>query len=218
MSDLKLNLSIREENGLLFKRCVRKLLASTFIVGDKDERLYAFVSRESNRQDLSDYLRMIGFDVAVDNRLRIAMLRVHDADEETVGLKQANVVRFSTEQYHLLLVLWQVYLENFGNLDEDSILSGKTGKNIITLGDLVDKIQAYGVGADKGTLWASLKLFKKYDLLNYDAENRSEESEITLYPSLQFGWDEKQFRIVADEYLRKAKADNETDGAEGTEV
>ena len=40
MSDIRLNLSIKEENNILFKRCIRKLLDSTFIVGDKDEKLY----------------------------------------------------------------------------------------------------------------------------------------------------------------------------------
>ena len=43
--------------SILFKRCIRKLLSSTFILRDKDEKLYAFISRESNRQDISEYLR-----------------------------------------------------------------------------------------------------------------------------------------------------------------
>ncbi len=42
MGDIKLSISIKEENNILFKRCVRKLLDSTFIVGDKDEKLYSF--------------------------------------------------------------------------------------------------------------------------------------------------------------------------------
>lgn len=47
MSDIKLNISIKEENTIWFKRCIRKLLDSTFIVEEKDEKLYAFISRES---------------------------------------------------------------------------------------------------------------------------------------------------------------------------
>lgn len=131
MGDIKLNISVKEENNILFKRCIRKLLDSTFIVGDKDEKLYAFISRESNRQDISDYLRMIGFDVLVDTNVRIAMLKLYEADEEAVGLKRANVVSFTTEQYHLLLVLWEVYLENLGYSDE----------NVVMRGDLIDKIK-----------------------------------------------------------------------------
>ena len=55
MSDISLQMTIKEENNHLFKRCVRKLLESTFILREKDEKFYQFVSRESNRQDISEY-------------------------------------------------------------------------------------------------------------------------------------------------------------------
>ena len=192
MGDIKLNISIKEENNILFKRCVRKLLDSTFIVGDKDEKLYSFISRESNRQDISDYLRMIGFDVFVDTNVKIAMLKPYEADEEAVGLKRANVVSFTTEQYHLLLVLWEVYLENLGYSKE----------NVVMRGDLIDKIKAYEVDVDKSRLSAAMKIFKKYDLIDYDIKDESEDAIITLYPSLQFGWDIAQFQTVTAEYMK----------------
>ena len=192
MGDIKLSISIKEENNILFKRCVRKLLDSTFIVGDKDEKLYSFISRESNRQDISDYLRMIGFDVLVDTNVKIAMLKPHEADEEAVGLKRANVVSFTTEQYHLLLVLWEVYLENLGYSEE----------NVVMRGDLIDKIKAYEVAVDKSKLSTAMKIFKKYDLIDYDIKDESGDAIITLYPSLQFGWDITQFQTVTAEYMK----------------
>ena len=192
MGDIKLSISIKEENNILFKRCVRKLLDSTFIVGDKDEKIYSFISRESNRQDISDYLRMIGFDVLVDTNVKIAMLKPHEADEEAVGLKRANVVSFTTEQYHLLLVLWEVYLENLGYSEE----------NVVMRGDLIDKIKAYEVAVDKSKLSTAMKIFKKYDLIDYDIKDESEDAIITLYPSLQFGWDITQFQTVTAEYMK----------------
>ena len=192
MGDIKLSISIKEENNILFKRCVRKLLDSTFIVGDKDEKLYSFISRESNRQDISDYLRMIGFDVLVDTNVKIAMLKPHEADEEAVGLKRANVVSFTTEQYHLLLVLWEVYLENLGYSEE----------NVVMRGDLIDKIKAYEVAVDKSKLSTAMKIFKKYDLIDYDIKDETEDAIITLYPSLQFGWDITQFQTVTAEYMK----------------
>lgn len=203
MSDIKLNISVKEENSILFKRCIRKLLESTFIVGDKDEKLYAFISRESNRQDISDYLRMIGFDVLVDTNVRIAMLKPYEADEEAVGLKRANVVSFTMEQYHLLLVLWEVYLENLGYNDE----------NVVMKGDLIDKIKAYEVDVDKARLSAAMKIFKKYNLIDYDAKDESEDAIITLYPSLQFGWDIAQFHTVTAEYMKNDTAEDETTDA-----
>ena len=199
MGDIKLSISIKEENNILFKRCVRKLLDSTFIVGDKDEKLYSFISRESNRQDISDYLRMIGFDVLVDTNVKIAMLKPYEADEDAVGLKRANVVSFTTEQYHLLLVLWEVYLENLGYSEE----------NVVMRGDLIDKIKAYEVDVDKSRLSAAMKIFKKYDLIDYDIKDESEDAIITLYPSLQFGWDIAQFQTVTAEYMKGSVASDD---------
>lgn len=192
MNDLKLNLSIKEDSSVLFKRCIRQLLDSTFIVGDRDEKLFAYIARESNRHDISDYLRMIGFDVLVDTNVKIAMLRQYEADEETVGLKRANTLTFTTSQFHLLLVLWEMYLENLG-YDEN---------NIVTLGDVVDKIEVYDVGVDSSKLTEALTLFKKYNLINCDLKNRSEDMPIILYPSLQFGWDIAQFKTVAAQYMK----------------
>ena len=209
MGDIKLSISIKEENNILFKRCVRKLLDSTFIVGDKDEKLYSFISRESNRQDISDYLRMIGFDVFVDSNVKIAMLKPYEADEDAVGLKRANVVSFTTEQYHLLLVLWEVYLENLGYSEE----------NVVMRGDLIDKIKAYEVDVDKSRLSAAMKIFKKYDLIDYDIKDESEDAIITLYPSLQFGWDIAQFQTVTAEYMKGSVAsdDEEATYSDGSE-
>ena len=209
MGDIKLSISIKEENNILFKRCVRKLLDSTFIVGDKDEKLYSFISRESNRQDISDYLRMIGFDVFVGTNVKIAMLKPYEADEDAVGLKRANVVSFTTEQYHLLLVLWEVYLENLGYSEE----------NVVMRGDLIDKIKAYEVDVDKSRLSAAMKIFKKYDLIDYDIKDESEDAIITLYPSLQFGWDIAQFQTVTAEYMKGSVAsdDEEATYSDGSE-
>ncbi len=205
MSDISLQLSIKEENGILFKRCIRKLLSSTFILRDKDEKLYAFVSRESNRQDISEYLRMIGFDVMVEDKSGVCMLCMSEEDEETVGLKRANVVAFTTTQYHLLLVLWKIYLENLGYSEG----------NFITKGDLIDKILSYGDIASKQELSAALKLFKKYSLINFNDNEEGEDMLIQLYPSLQFGWDIPQFEAVVKEYVKEEDTEAESDDEEG---
>ncbi len=199
MSDISLHLSIKEENGILFKRCIRKLLSSTFILRDKDEKLYAFAARESNRQDISEYLRMIGFDVMVEDKSGVCMLCMSEEDEETVGLKRANVVSFTTVQYHLLLVLWKIYLENLGYSEG----------NFITKGDLVDKILSYGEIASKQELSGALKLFKKYSLINFSDNEEGEDMLIQLYPSLQFGWDIPQFEAVISEYIKTEDAEDE---------
>lgn len=203
MSDISLQMTIKEENNHLFKRCVRKLLESTFILREKDEKFYQFVSRESNRQDISEYLRMIGFDVVVDDKMGVCMLTASEEDADTVGLKRANVVTFSTLQYHLLLVLWKVYLENLGYSEGD----------FVTKGDLIDKITSYGIVPTRAELNAAFRLFKKYSLINYSEHEDGEDMKIQLYPSLQFGWDLPQFQTVAEEYLKEPQEKEEEEAA-----
>lgn len=197
MSDISLQITVKEENIHLFKRCIRRLLESTFLLRGKEERLYAFASRESNRQDISEYLRMIGFDMIVDEKVGVCMLIASEEDADTVGLKRANVVSFTTLQYHLLLVLWEVYLENLGYSEGD----------FVTKGDLIDKIKSYGLSPMRTELNAALRLFKKYSLIDFNEDEEGEEAKIQLYPSLQFGWDVLQFQTVAKEYLRESSQD-----------
>ena len=201
MGDISLHITVKEESGILFKKSIRKLLESTFILRDREEKLYAFVSRESNRQDISEYLRMIGFDLLVEDKAGVAMLTASEEDQETVVLKRANVVTFTNLQYHLLLVLWKVYLENLGYGEG----------NFVTKGDLIDKIRDYGVVVVRTELNAAFKLFKKYSLINYAEDEDGEDMKIQLYPSLQFGWDIPQFKMVVGEYL---KEEPEEDGEE----
>ena len=141
----------------------------------------------------------------MDEKTGVSMLIVSEEDEETVGLKRANVITFSNVQYHLLLVLWKVYLENLGYNEG----------NFVTQGDLIDKIKSYGIIVLKQELNAAFKLFKKYSLINYDENEDGEDMKIQLYPSLQFGWDIPQFQTVAREYLKLDENQEEQDSAEG---
>ncbi len=201
MSDISLQITEKEENNHLFKRCIRKLLESTFILRDKDEKLYQFASRESNREDISEYLRMIGFDVIVDEKTGVCMLVASEEDADTVGLKRANIVTFTTIQYHLLLVLWKVYLENLGYNEG----------NFVTKGDLIDKIKSYDLPLTRAELNAAFRLFKKYSLINFSEDENGENMKIQLYPSLQFGWNLPQFQTVAKEYLKETPEEKQSE-------
>ena len=194
MSDINLQISVKEENSYLFKRCIRKLLESTFLLRDKDERLYQFAARESNRQDISAYLSAIGFDLIVDEKTGVCMLTASEEDADTVGLKRANVVSFTTLQYHLLLVIWKSYLENLGYNEGNFVLKG----------DLIDQVKSYGIPLVRTELNAAFRLFKRYSLIDYDENQEGEETRIRLYPSLQFGWNLPQFQTVVREYLKDA--------------
>ena len=129
MNDFTFMKKMNEEDAYLFKRCIRKMLDTTFIMADKDEKLYDFISSESNQYDVNTYLAAIGYKVVVEERIKVAMLQQADEDVETVGLKRINLYRFDAKQVKLLMVLWLLFLERMGYADPVHI----------TVGDIIDK-------------------------------------------------------------------------------
>ena len=85
MGDFSFMKKMSDEDAYLFKRCIRKLLDATFIVADKEERLYDYIASESNQYDINTYLAAIGYQVVVEERMKVAMLQQNDDDVETVG-------------------------------------------------------------------------------------------------------------------------------------
>lgn len=197
---------MKEEEATLFKRCIRKLLDTTFIIEERDEKLYQYISIESNQYDISAFLRMIGYDVIMEDKLRVAMLVQNETDLDTVGIKRSNLVRFDQTQVHMLLVLLLLYLEKVGFSEEI----------YVTVGDIIDKLKVYGANLSPAEFKAAFKIFKRFSLISFDENDSEEDSKVKLYPSLQFCMDIGQLKKVMAEYLPKDQFDlsDQENGAE----
>lgn len=180
---------LRDEELMKFKRCVRKLLDSNFIVANKDPILFDYLSYSSNRVDISSYLKIMGYDIVVDDELKYAMLIQNESDIETVGLKKISHVSFSNNEVLTLLVLWLLFLERFGKAEE----------TYIELGDIVDMQKQYAISMSPNELKNALRTFKKFSLINYNEADMKSDTVITLYPTLQFAMDKEQFLSVVKE-------------------
>ena len=191
MKDYDFLAKLKDEEALLFKRCIRKLLDTTFIIEDKDEKLYQFISVESNHYDVSAYLSVIGYDVIVEDKLKVAMLIQNEGDLDTVGLKRSNLFKFDGKQIQMLLVLWLLYLEKVGFSEEI----------YASVGDIIDKLKVYGIDMAPSEFKAAFKLFKRFSLINFSDAETKEDSPVKLYPSLQFCMDIGQLKQVMAEYL-----------------
>ena len=191
----------------MFKKALRHLFNSTFVLREKEEKLYRFIARESNRFEISQYLQVIGYDLLVEEKAGVAMLTLSEQDEDVQGLRKANIIQFTPLQYHLLLVLWQTYLSSLGNEDG----------TFIEMGALVDRLKSFGVEVSGQELRAALRLFKKYMLVHFNEDDKGEDAKIRLYPSLQFGWDIPQFKTVADEALHAGEEDEQEEDGTDTE-
>lgn len=191
MNDLGFINKMSEEDAYLFKRCIRKLLDTTFIVSDKDEKLYDFISSESNQFDINMYLSAIGYKVVVEERMKVAMLQQADEDVETVGLKRINLYRFDAKQIKLLMVLWLLFLERMGY--EDRVY--------VTVGDIMDKCKIYQINMKPADFKDIYRIFKRFNLIDYGDDISTEEAKVRLYPSLQFCMDIGQLKQVMAEYV-----------------
>lgn len=193
---------LRDEELLKFKRCIRKLLDSTFIVADKDPMLYDYLSYSSNRMDISSYLKIMGYDIVVDDEFKYAMLIQSEADADVVGLKRISHVSFSNNEVMTLLILWMLFLERFGKAEE----------TYIEFGDIVDMQKQYSISMSPNELKNALKTFKRFSLINYNVTDIKSDTVVTLYPTLQFAMDKEQFTSVVKEMnadLNSAEFDDE---------
>lgn len=181
---------MKEEDAYLFKRCIRRMLDTTFIVAARDEKLYEFIASESNQYDVNTYLAAIGYKVVVEDRLKVAMLQQADEDVDTIGLKKANLYRFDARQIRLLLVLWLLYLERMGYTDQV----------YITVGDIIDKCRIYQIQMKPAEFKEAYRIFKRFHLIDYGEDITSEEGRVQLYASLQFCMDIGQLKQVMEAY------------------
>ena len=192
MSDFSFMSKMKDEDAYLFKRCIRKLLDSTFIVADKDERLYEFISAETNQYDINVYLGAIGYKAVVEDRMKVAMLQQADEDVDTVGLKRISLYRFNQKEIRLLIVVWMLFLERMGYAEPV----------FVTVGDIMDKCGLYQIALSPAEIKGAYRVFKRFSLIDYnDDDITKEDGVIRLYPSLQFCMDIGQLKQVVADYV-----------------
>ena len=205
MSDFSFIDKMKDEDAYLFKRCIRRLLDSTFIVADRDERLYEFISAEGNQYDINVYLGAIGYKVVVEDRMKVAMLQQADEDVDTVGLKRISLYLFNQKEIRLLLVVWMLFLERMGYAEPV----------FVTVGDIMDKCALYQIALTPAEIRGAYRVFKRFSLIDYnDDDITKEDGVIRLYPSLQFCMDIGQLKQVVADYVPDLSGE-EADPGEG---
>lgn len=182
-----------DSEQILFKKSIRKLLDTTFIVKDKDEKLYQFVARGSNRENIAEYLRLIGYNLNVADEQGVIMLYQDETDDENIGLKRTNLQTFDGTQIKFLLVMWQAFLTKYSYEKEV----------YLTVGDIVDKLKFYGVSAElnQTSFKDNMKLLRRYNLIDFRGDDFVEDLSVRLYASLMFCMDINQLKQVISQYI-----------------
>ena len=199
MSDYPSLEKLNTDERMMFKRCIRRLLDVTFIVGAKDERMYQFAASESIRYEMDNYLSWIGYRTQINEQLRVIMLTSGDEEADTPGLKRANLLRLDKNQVQLLLVLWLLFMERMGYREPV----------FVSVGEIVDKCRSYRMSLKPGDFKKTYALFKRYQLINFSGQDITEDTPVELYPSLTFCMEMEQFKAVVGEYAGENQGDDE---------
>lgn len=193
MRDFMFLEDMTNEEQSLFKKSMRKLLDCTFLVQAKDEKYYSFVARQSNRQNIAEYLHWIGYDLEVIDEQGVAMLKNYEIDEEENGLKRSNLLNFDGSQVPVLWALWSIYLSK--NAYQETVYT--------TFEELMNRLKYYDISADlkQSNFKDTMNLLKRYSLIDFPKKAFEDQDLIHLYSSLQFGMDFPQFKVVLKEYF-----------------
>ena len=192
-----------------FQRICRKLLKSTFIVKEKDAASrsdFFFIAR--NLSLFGDYFQIIGYDVAADESVGVAML-VNNFDDENGGIG-TNRLRLKLYESVVLCALWLIY--------ENKMTSGGLGALIIQKNELDMEIERLGYidKIDKNRMQSALEHFEDFDLIEVNGKITEPDCNIKLFSSLQFcmsGEDFKNFvtAVIPKLQGRKASSEDEND-------
>lgn len=169
------------EQKAMTAKITRYLLAHTYIVRDKNEKMFRFCRNEENKRKLSAVLEQIGYYIDVDDKLGIVrLINTDDAENELAG-KNENLFSFSKCEQVYLAILWQYYVEH---AYEDTVtLSAKL---------LREKVLTFIPAAKKMTEKEALKNLKYFNLVNFK-ETNMDDYPITIYPTVLSIFDEEKF-------------------------
>lgn len=193
-----------------FQRVLRYLFKKTFIVRDRDDngasrKMFSFMSHKLSF--ITDYLRYMGFDVALDRDNGVAMLRSIDGSDVMTGhlrLKRIDSI--------ILCALWTMYSDR---LREGSLVRNFT----IALTDLSFALEKFGYkdSIDKTTLSNALALLNSYNLVSVKGKIGESDCLIVLYPSLQFALSKEGFEDLAKASEERMRAKSRRDTLEEIE-
>lgn len=181
-----------------FQRICRKLLKTTFIVKEKNPSSrsdFFFITR--NLTLFSDYLQIIGYDVAADESAGVAMLVNNTADDS--GGIGTNRVRLKLHESVVLCALWLIY--------ENRMTSGSLGAIVIQKNELDMEIERLGYSdkIDKNKMQSALEFFENFDLIEVNGKVTDHDCNMKLFSSLQFCLSGEDFKTFVTAVIPKFK-------------
>lgn len=190
-----LHIEIQDTHVDLFRKSIEYLLANTFLLKSREETLYKYLSNVSNLTNVNKYLELLGYVVHINTQTEIAMLQTVDKGDDDP--KRYTTLQLRAHYSRVLIILAKLYYEKY--ISGDDVIR-------VTIRELSDQIAAYkitGPTSEKNWLENALGLFKKYNLIDFDSKDETENKVITLNDSIRLllGGHIEQFKANVDKYI-----------------
>ena len=195
------------EREMTFAKSIRTLLAKTFVVREKNEKVYNFCRNEANKIEINMYLEKIGYYIAVDSVLGVVQLKNTTELENEMGVRSDNLYSFNALEQLYLMLFRQYYDEH---PYEHPVNISRTA--------FLEQVLSYAPNEKKTTYTNTLRKLKYFNIISYTESKRAiDDFNITILPSIVFAIDEKRLESLLEEFESGVEK-TEEDEAENVDV
>ena len=195
------------EREMTFAKSIRTLLAKTFVVREKNEKVYNFCRNEANKIEINMYLEKIGYYIAVDSVLGVVQLKNTTELENEMGVRSDNLYSFNALEQLYLMLFRQYYDEH---PYEHPVNISRTA--------FLEQVLSYAPNEKKTTYTNTLRKLKYFNIISYTESKRAiDDFNITILPSIVFAIDEKRLESLLEEFESGVEK-SEEDEAENIDV
>lgn len=195
------------EREMTFAKSIRTLLAKTFVVREKNEKVYNFCRNEANKIEINMYLEKIGYYIAVDSVLGVVQLKNTTELENEMGVRSDNLYSFNALEQLYLMLFRQYYDEH---PYEHPVNISRTA--------FLEQVLSYAPNEKKTTYTNTLRKLKYFNIISYTESKRAiDDFNITILPSIVFAIDEKRLESLLEEFESGVEK-TEEDEAENIDV
>lgn len=190
------------EREMTFAKSIRTLLAKTFVVREKNEKVYNFCRNEANKIEINMYLEKIGYYIHVDSVLGVVQLKNTTELENEMGMRSDNLYSFNALEQLYLMLFRQYYDEH---PYEHPVVISRTA--------FLEQVLSYAPNEKKTTYTNTLRKLKYFNIISYSESKRAvDDFNITILPSIVFAIDEKRLESLLEEFesgMEKTETDDE---------
>ena len=166
----------------MFQDIANRLLANTFLARDKENNKNDYYFLINYKDTFDEFFQILGYELKIDNQLGIVMLQ---------GLQTNNSIKLKRDETIVLLILRILYHEKMKETSLNENIS-------VNVEDIHTKYNYLEIKKriNKTDLIESLRLFRRFNIIEILGDITSSSARIIIYPTILFAVNTEQISEV----------------------